>query len=151
MSLTPERIREIVKRYRPKGWRVRESKHRWKWSSALASWERRTLYVPTLIDDDSLFLFLHEVGHVRSQHFHINLPHHREEFEAERFAVHIFRTEGIPVTKLILSDLRGRLCVAIERDIAKKIPIQPHIARWAKHGCYSDKRRRRQDHQRCGY
>lgn len=141
--LTLERINEIVKRHRPRGWRVAQSKRRWDWSSASANWEKRTLYVPTLKDDDSLFLYLHEVGHIVRRHFHLDLPAHREEFEAEHFAVHVFRTEGIPVTKLIVSDARARLCSHIEADIKKGVPIQRHIARWANHKgkCRGRKRR----------
>lgn len=134
-ALTQERINEIVKRHRPRGWRIAQSKHRWDWSSASADWARRTLSVPTLKDDDSLFLYLHEIGHIVRRHFSLKLAHHREEFEAEHFAVHVFRTEGIPVTKLIISDARDRLCAAIEADTKKQIPIQRHIARWAKHRC----------------
>jgi hypothetical protein len=139
-KLTQERIDEIVKRYRPRGWRVSQSRHRWDWSSASANPARRTLYVPTLKDDDSLFLYLHEVGHIVLKHFDNDLPAHREEFEAERFAVHVFRTENIPVTKLILSDLRDRLCSHISADMKRGVKIQRHIARWAKHRCSSGRR-----------
>jgi hypothetical protein len=131
--LTQERIDEIVKRYRPRGWRVRQSRHRWEWKSASANYNRRTLYVPTLKDAPSLFLYLHECGHVHQGHFKITLPRHREEFEAERYALHVFRNEGIPVTKAIMSGVRYRLGIHIEYDIKRNTPIQRHIARWAKH------------------
>ncbi len=135
-KLTQERINEIVKRHRPRGWRVRQSHHRWKWESAEADDVRRTLYVPTLKDDDSLFLYLHECGHVNQGHFKLKLPRHREEFEAERYALHVFRNEGIPVTKAIMKGVRSRLCGHIEYDIRRNVPIQRHIARWAQHnGC----------------
>ena len=139
--LTQERINEIVKRYRPRGWRVRQSKYRWTWESAEADngvrkgirVGPRVIAVPTLIDDDSLFLYLHEVGHVTLGHFKHKLPRHREEFEAERFALHVFRTEGIPVTKIIMKGVRSRLRQHIKYDIDHGVPIQRHIARWAKH------------------
>lgn len=143
-ALTQERINEIVKRHRPRGWRVRQSHHRWKWESAEADDGIRNgvrvgprfIAVPTIIDDDSLFLYLHECGHVHQGHFKIKLPRHREEFEAERYALHVFRNEGIPVTKTIMKAVRTRLCAHIEYDIKRHVPIQRHIARWAKHnGC----------------
>jgi hypothetical protein len=135
-KLSQERINEIVKRHRPRGWRVRQSQHRWTWESAEADSNKRTLSVPTLKDDDSLFLYLHEVGHVKQDHFKLKLPKHREEFEAERFALHCFRNEGLPVTKNIMKGVRMRLCGWIDYDIKRGIPIQHHIARWAKHnGC----------------
>jgi hypothetical protein len=131
--LTQERINEIVKRHRPRGWRVRQSRHRWTWESAEADNIKRILSVPTLKDDISLFLYLHECGHVHQDHFKIALPRHREEFEAERYALHVFRNEGIPVTKAIMSGVRYRLGIHIEYDIKRNTPIQRHIARWAKH------------------
>lgn len=146
-KLTQERINEIVKRYRPRGWRVAQSRHRWTWSSAKAEPNKRVLYVPTLDDDDSLFIYLHECGHVVLKHFDNDLPAHREEFEAERFAVHVFRTEGLPVTKLILSDLRARLCTHIKADIKRGVTIQRHIARWAKQRCPRGRRAGKPNHQ----
>jgi len=134
--LSQERIDEIVKRHRPRGWRVRQSKHRWAWESAEADDKARILSVPTLKDDDSLFLYLHEVGHVKQDHFKLKLPKHREEFEAERFALHVFRNEGIPVTKAIMKSLRARLRGWIDYDIKRGVKVQHHIARWAQHnGC----------------
>ena len=135
-QLSQERINEVVKRHRPRGWRVRQSQHRWEWESAEADDTKRILSVPTLKDDDSLFLYLHEVGHVKQDHFKLKLAKHREEFEAERFALHIFRNEGIPVTKAIMKAVRMRLCGWIDYDIRRGVKIQHHIARWAKHnGC----------------
>jgi len=132
--LTQERINGVVHRHRPKGWRVRESKHRYAVSSAEAHYEKRTLYVPTICDKNSLFIFLHECGHVVSRHFHLDLTAHREEFEAERYAIHVFRNEGIPLPRSVLDEARSRIRGIINQDIRKGIRIQPHIARWAKHG-----------------
>ncbi len=136
-KLTQERINEIVKRHRPRGWRVAQSHHRWKWNSAASCNIKRVLYVPTLKtnhkSDESLFLYLHEVGHVVKGHFGRKLAHHREEFEAEMFAVHIFRVEGIPITKYIRDTIRERLCDWIASDIKRGIEIERHIARWANH------------------
>ena len=47
-KLSQARIDELVKRHRPIGWRVRQSEHRWTWSSATTSYKKRTMYVPTL-------------------------------------------------------------------------------------------------------
>ena len=145
--LTQERINEIVKRHRPRGWRVAQSEHRWKWNSAASCNIKRILYVPTLKPDhrtdESLFLYFHEVGHVVKKHFERKLPHHQEEFEAELFAVHIFKVEGIPLTKYIRDTIRERLCSWIGSDIKKGIPVERHIARWANHKVKSSGRKRR--------
>lgn len=132
--LPQDRINEIVRRHRPRGWLVRQSKHRYAVSSAEAHYEKRTLYVPTVCDAGALFIFLHECGHVVSQHFHLELPTHREEYEAERYAMHVFRNEGIPLARAILNEARSRVRGIIDRDIRKGIKIQRHVARWAKHG-----------------
>jgi hypothetical protein len=132
-KLAQERIDDLVKRHRPRGWRVAQSKHRWKWDSAACCNVKRILYVPTLKCDESLFLYFHEVGHVIKKHFDRKPAHHIEEFEAELYAVHIFRSEGIPVTKYIRDGIRERLCSWIVSDAKKGIPIQRHIARWANH------------------
>lgn len=143
-KLSQERIDEIVKRYRPRGWRIRQSQHRWHWESAEADdgirkgvrIGPRIIAVPVLIDDDSLFLYLHEIGHITLGHFKLKLPCHREEFEAERFALHVFRTEGLPATKAIMAGVRARMRLHIKADIKRGVPIQRHIARWAKRdGC----------------
>lgn len=131
--LTAERVREIAKRYRPRGYRISESRKRWRSNSAAVCNIKRIIYCPTLECDESLFLYLHEVGHVTKQHFARKLPAHREEFEAEQFAVHIFRVEGIPLTKYIRDTIRERLCSWIASDMKKNVPIERHIARWAKH------------------
>lgn len=135
--LAQDRIDAIVKRHRPKGWRVRESRHRYAVTSAEAHYEKRTLYVPTLCDTGSLFLFLHECGHVVSGHFHTSLPQHREEYEAERYAIHVFRNEGVPLSRNLLGEARSRVRGIINQDANRGIKIQPHIARWAKHGGYN--------------
>jgi hypothetical protein len=127
------RIGEIVKRHRPRGWRVRESKHRFKVNSGLADHNRRTLYVPTLIDESALFLFLHECGHVKHRHFDsdVNQPIHRDEFEAEQYAIHVFKNEGIRLPRELLSRARERVRHWIAHDEKHGVPIQAHVRRWA--------------------
>lgn len=129
--MTPEQVREIVRRHRPRGWRVRESRHRYAVQSALAHWEKRTLYVPTLLDESALFLFLHECGHERQRHFHVDLPAHREEFEAEQYAIHVFRSEGIRLPKELLAAARARVREVIRKDEMRGVEIQLHVRKWA--------------------
>ncbi len=134
-KLTQSRIDELVKRHRPRGWRVQQSMKRWVSSSATTDYNKRMIYAPTLMDDDALFIFIHECGHIVLRHWH-QVPYlakHHEEFEAERYAIHIFRTENIPITKSIMADVRERLCWHIDNDIRRGVPIKRHIARWAKH------------------
>jgi hypothetical protein len=109
--LTTARIGEIVKRHRPRGWRVRESKHRFKVNSGLADHNRRTLYVPTLIDESALFVFLHECGHVKHRHFDsdVKQPIHRDEFEAEQYAIHVFKNEELDYRANCFR-VRGNVC-----------------------------------------
>lgn len=136
-TITKERLAAIAKRHRPKGWKVRHSWHRFYWCSAAADGKTRTIYAPVLYDVESLFLYLHEVGHVKLNHFTLKLSHHREEYEAERYALHLLRVEGIPVKHEYVEAARSRLCGWINHDIRRKVKIQRHIARWAKHGGYN--------------
>lgn len=138
--ITPEQLAVIAKRHRPKGWTVRYSKHRYHWCSAEANGDTRTIYAPVLKDVESLFLYLHEVGHVKQDHFNLKLPRHREEYEAERYALHILRVEGIPVKHEYIDTARARLRGSIDYDLRRKVKIQRHIARWAKHGGYNVQR-----------
>jgi hypothetical protein len=146
--LTQERIDEIVKRYRPRGYTIKPTHHRWQWDTAEVCNKKRVIACPTLKDDESLFLFIHEVGHVTLGHFKHKLPRHKEEFEAERFALHVFRAEGIPVTKYIMNLVRLRLQGHIDYDLKRNIPILPHVARWARHRCYRGRSTSIRNHQR---
>jgi hypothetical protein len=130
-QLTADLIRQIVKRHKPRGWRVRESKHRYNVVSGSAHWDKRTLYVPTLKDAISLFVFLHECGHVHMRHFHLTQPDHRQEYEAELYAVHVFRSEGIPLSRSLLALAKERVKRVVEIDERHGIKIQAHVRRWA--------------------
>lgn len=131
---TTEMIPALVKRYRPRGWTVQESRHRWTWTSAEANHVRRTIYVPTLNDLDALQLFLHECGHIILKHWDHDQPKHKEEFEAEKFSLGILRNEGISVPKQNVLDAKVRVRGWISHDEARLISIKPHIRRWANAG-----------------
>jgi len=125
-------IKTIVRKYRPKGWRVRESKRRSKSQSGLAVWKTKTLLVPVLEDGPSLFVFLHECGHVRLGHGTVPRPRHQEEYEAEKFAIHAMKVEGLSISPGVLNHAKINVWNRIAEDEAKGIKISKHILRWAK-------------------
>lgn len=129
--LPEHRIREIAKRHKPKGWRVRESRVRFASGSGEADWNKKTLYVPLLRDEASLFIYLHEVGHVKRDHFHLNLATHVSEYEAEQYAIHVFRSEGVSVSRAHLKLARWRVNEWITSDYNRGIPITGYVQRWA--------------------
>lgn len=136
--VTTEKIAELVKRYRPRGWTVQQSRHRRqtleRYASGLADPNKRTLYVPPLVDLPGLQVFLHESGHVILKHFDNALHFHVVEFEAEKFAINVLRNENIRVPIDLISGARSRVRYWVERDEARGIPIKANIRRWTNPG-----------------
>ena len=143
---------EIVKRYRPRGWRVRYSKRKDKIAAdCLAYWQnpvhgsgvgslqtvaiadpiKRVIYAPHVVDPFTLHTLLHEFGHVHLKHWgNGESVQHREEYEAERWAAEIVRMEGIKVPRASLRAMRHYIRACIAADEARGIEIQPHVRRF---------------------
>lgn len=111
-ELTPEKIADIVRRYRPRGFRVAQSRHRSKVMSGLCDLENRILRVPLLRDVESLAVFLHECAHIHLGHFKRDIPHYEEEWEAERYSFLILRAEGIFVPSVVRRAMEYRIYLA---------------------------------------
>lgn len=105
-----ERIREVVKVFKPRGWRLIEQPSNGKFDGH-ADGETRTIRCLPLTDTYALFVFLHEVGHVRCGH--LRLGHQKaswlEEYEAEMWAINAMRAAGFPVTKEMLHNARDNV------------------------------------------
>lgn len=119
----------VAKRYKPKGWRVRYSKRRAASGSGLADGEKRTIYAPHPYTREGLYVLLHEYAHVHLKHLtNIPLPLTQQEYEAEKWAAHIMRTEGIPVPRSCTRDAKAY----IQSHIDKYGETSPHIRKWAR-------------------
>lgn len=99
------RIRDVVRRHRPDGWRIRE-RPALHGCDGQAEPCRRTIFCLPLIDTDALFVFLHETAHVRFGHVYPGRATVEDldstwlqEFEAEDYAIRTMRAEGFTVSR----------------------------------------------------
>jgi hypothetical protein len=145
---------QIIKRHRPRGYRVIYSKRKDKIAAealefysrvplprklpapqvvALCDPEKRLIYAPHVVEEFTLQILLHEFGHVHLDHWGKGASvQHREEYEAERWAIEIMRMEGISVPRAAEARFRRYIRLCIKEDAAKGIVIQRHVARRVK-------------------
>lgn len=134
-AVDPVQIRELVARYRPRRWKVVQSRYRRdKGGSGLAEYDTRIIRVPLLIDVVDVHTFLHECGHVHLHHFEKELPHHVEEYEAEMYGFHVMWAERVPTPYRLMCDSRRVIEEAIASDMLKDIPIIPTAQGWVELG-----------------
>jgi hypothetical protein len=135
--LTAIQIDGIVRRHRPRGWRVHQR------PPTATLWgqtdpHRRRIDCPPLDTRDGIFIFFHEVGHVRYRHDFYEAAHkgharpHVEEYEAERYAIAAMQNEKIPVPRGQLKRAKENVRDWIEKDRQKKFDIDPKIERWSR-------------------
>ena len=131
-GLTRGRIAQLVKRYRPRGWSIKEShRHR---TGGLVDGETRTITVPRLETVWGLHIFFHEIGHIYRDHFkRMSMCRHQEEYEAEIYALHLMRAEGIHIPAHIIKSCRENVRLRCQEDAAKFLRINCKIARWARY------------------
>jgi hypothetical protein len=151
-TLTDEEIYRIIKRHRPRGWRIYFSLGRTKKAltakdkdergvrraglidCAEANFERRIIRSPHVGCEYTLQILLHEFGHVHLKHISYvgdppdkGIPMHRQEFEADRWSMEIMRLEGVTVTRAIKLSAKRYLRHCIKKDEAQGVDIQPHV------------------------
>lgn len=147
---------DIVKRHRPRGWTLTHSKRRTKMALEAKAKEekginrpigpilaemdpnKKTIRGPHVVDEYTLHIVLHEFGHVHLKHiFNVgeepdHLPHHKQEFEADEWAMTIMKVEGIKVTEAIKRSAKRYLRHCIAQDLKAGKPIHTHIAKKAR-------------------
>ena len=132
VRLTRGHIAKLVKRYRPRGWSLKVS-HRHE-TGGLADEETMTITVPRMETVWALHIFFHECGHVYRGHFdRMDISSHREEYEAEEYALHLMRAEGIHIPAHIIEGARKNVRLRCQEDAAKCLQIDRKIARWARY------------------
>ena len=129
--ITSWRARQLMLAHKPRGWTIREGGARQPGASGLCDWARKTLFVPTVCDDYSLAVYLHEVGHVRL-HTRARPAAHVMEFEAERWAQAALRAAGFRVGREILRAAKANVAARIAEDRAAGVAIDAAVARWAR-------------------
>jgi hypothetical protein len=98
----------LVKQYKPRGYELEEK--------TMAAYYGLTLNVRKIIvmpitTRHALFIFLHEVGHVKHKHLHISNDHPNwwHEYEADQYAIKEMRKLGIAIPRRTLAERRAVL------------------------------------------
>ena len=111
---------EIVRKHRPRGYRLNERKMVANYGLTTLTTFSRTISCEPIVDRFALFIFLHECGHVHCRHMIKNrsgcgAPPWREEYEADMYAAQAMRAEGIPVPRECVRERKE-----IIRDLIKE-------------------------------
>ncbi len=110
-----------------------ETRHRTVNQSGLVTFDPPRIEVPKLVTLGALYIAFHEFGHVYCCHPRMNLPIHIEEYQAETYALALFRVHMLPGVRAFLREARAYVREHIAEDIAQNVPISPKVRRWA---CY---------------
>jgi len=86
----------------------------------------KRIICPPVVSRETLYLYLHECGHVHLGHFRLALETPREEYEAERWAMNTMRQEGIAVPRKCLSDAKVR----VRSHMIKAGGADAHVRKW---------------------
>src|ERR1700757_4961536 len=113
--VAPNRARQLMHAYKPKGWKIVMGGAQQRGASGLCDYSERKIYVPLVCDDYSLFVYLHEVGHARL-HKNSKAPSHVFEYEAEMYARKAMRSVGFAVTREIVRAGRAYVAEEITKD-----------------------------------
>lgn len=116
--------------HRPKGWSIKVGPAQQRGAGGLCDFDNRTIYIPLVVDDYTLFVFLHEVGHARL-HKNTVKPVYVQEYEAEMFASKALRAAGFRVTRHMTISGKRYVADEINRDRVLGREIDPKIRRWA--------------------
>ena len=117
MTRLEHRIREVVKVFLPRGWKLVERQFNEE-IDGYAHKNTRTIYCIPLKDTYALFVFLHEVGHIRCGHMrkghNTPLDDYTDEYEAEMWAINAMKAAGFRVTDHMLENARHNVRNAIQ-------------------------------------
>jgi hypothetical protein len=128
------RIRAVVRRRTPKGWKVIEKPHADYHGRATSD---RVIVCPRLDERDALLIFLHEAGHVVLGHLDDpTVPDWKAEYEADQWAMKAMRAEGVAVPERARGVQRHMVRCYVEKaqDKDPDLEIDDEILRY----CYPD-------------
>lgn len=126
--LTQEKIAEVLKRYKPYGYKHVQSKGR---VDGRVNFSRKEIYTPIVKDVETLHIYLHECAHVFNRHYGLAEVGHVEEFEAEVLAFSFLRQEGIRIPRAVLNEAKAYVLSHVERDESKGLVIWSYVKKWA--------------------
>jgi len=130
-KLPKAQVEDIVRRYTPSDWIVRETRARTKSKSGQCDFLNETISVPKLEDAQSIYVFLHECQHYHLGHYRIGRVGHVQEYEAERSAIALARIEGIQIPRHVVKEARAYVRLHIARDEREGFYIEPRVRKWA--------------------
>ena len=109
----------LIAKYKPRGYEL-EQKHLAKHYGLTTN--IRKITIPPLKSRHALFVFLHEVGHVRYKHLHIKdkRPSWRHEYEADQYAIREMKKLRIAIPRRTLADAREVLRGYLENAAKRK-------------------------------
>lgn len=122
--IAPE-YEDIIKAYQPRGYEL-ETRHM---KSVLGlTHNLRKIVVPPIKTRDALFVYLHECGHVASEHMHLKkekIPDYVAEYEADQYALDAFAELGLKVPVRTAARHRSVLRDYIETYVRNKKKLIP--------------------------
>ena len=124
---------EIMRSHLPPGWKITHPKSaRIQNFGGFCNFKRRKISCAPVVDDYTLFTFLHEVGHatLHRKKWRKGDMGHLEEFEAERFAMEVFRKRGLRVSRSMLEDGKENVLSHIDADRKAGKRIDPRVWKW---------------------
>ncbi len=144
------KLRDIMTVHWPHGWVVYErtpinSKGQFKSVVGLVAGltrpELKIIEVSDVVCRETLYVFLHECGHVNCGHFasddEESLPLAQHEYEAETYAINAMRAGGLSVPRKTLKGAREyvRKCIEEEPDRiqTKEVLKFAYGSRWRQH------------------
>lgn len=138
LDLSPFKISELKKRYRPAGWKIIHPARIDRELSGKAEPTNRIIMCPRLHDNDQhttrrFHVFFHECAHVHLGHFKANLPSCLEEWQADRYGFLILMAEGFNVEEMDIENYQHNVGLAIAEDDKAKRRVPEWLRRWVKH------------------
>lgn len=145
----------ILKRHRPRGYKIAPSKRRTEIAlkakdadvrnvrrkdlidCAYVDFDRKIIRIPYVGCTYTLQIVLHEFAHVHLKHIsYVGEPHdknplHIQEFEADRLSMEWMRMAGFTVTAAIKRSHKRYLRHVIAHDEGHGVAIKPHIRKRA--------------------
>lgn len=109
-------FRTLVKTYKPKGYTLyRLHGNAAKTADGVVSPGEKTIKINMDLNEPwRSLVFLHEVGHIRCRHNSVKIHSHwREEYEAWKWALKVWRDHKIPLKRELLHSIKSLVADAV--------------------------------------
>lgn len=121
----------VVEQHMPTGWNLEEEVLTGD-VVAYCTTAGKRIVCPPIISRSTLFLFLHEAGHIRMSHWGAGIERPREEYEAEQYAIKAMRAAGLAVPRKEIVGAKRYVRQCIEKvDPKWHLELDEEILRFA--------------------